>query len=118
MRLVLAITVATCGLSGLVQAQTTKQRDNFIETTSLVMYAEQRCPKLRLNMAMWAAGAMALKIEIKDLDQGGELHQNLQAAMEKTRAAFGEKDATGFCEIVEDGFGSGGTMIPNLIRRR
>jgi hypothetical protein len=109
--------LAACLLVGSAAAQSTPQK-NFMKTVSLLMYGEDRCKHLRVNLLMISNAATALGISPSDWGDGGRFQPFMVQAYKDTLNVFGPKSDGVLCPLLEDGFGPDGSMIPGAIKRR
>lgn len=90
----------------------------FVRNLSILVYAQERCPQLRINLALLAQAWPTFGVNASDIEPGGPLHDEVADQRHKIEQTFGAMDNAEFCAFVEDSFGPGGTIAPGVIKRR
>lgn len=90
----------------------------FVKNMTMLVYTEQRCPGLRVNMALLAMAAPSFGVKASDVEPGGALAGEAADQRRKMVETFGGYKDADFCALMEDFFGPGGTIAPGVIKRR
>ncbi|MCC3246188.1 hypothetical protein LG047_12795 [Methylocystis sp. WRRC1] len=96
----------------------TTEQGNFAKNLAILLYAEKRCPELRMNMLVIVQAMREFGLPKDALEPGGEIAQTARAEMDRIDATFGSQDKATLCSWMEDGFGPRGSIASGFLKRR
>jgi len=94
------------------------EQGRFARNFAMLVYAQRRCPQLRVNDLALAQAVVQFHLPKGALDPGGEIFGEAEGQMSKLDGAFGGQSDKTFCAMMEDGFGPGGSIAEGFLKRR
>lgn len=96
----------------------TAQQTEFLHNFAMGLYAEQRCPNLRMNLLLVKHLGETAGLSPDEWGEGGKFRAEFLSRIKEVIGNFQKMDDPTFCGAVEDGFGPEGTFVKGLIKRR